>query len=71
MDIKQNILAFFRDEEGLTVVEYVIGAALLVLALVGVFNALSTGLSSSLSDTVSDIGAISDLSGGTGTGDGS
>ncbi|MFS1865901.1 Flp family type IVb pilin [Vibrio breoganii] len=62
MDIKRNIINFFNDEEGLTVVEYVIGAALLVLALVGVFNALKTGLSSSLNDTISAIGKISTLS---------
>ncbi|MEZ9356256.1 Flp family type IVb pilin [Vibrio breoganii] len=46
---------FIMDEEGLTVVEYVIGAALLVLALVGVFAALRDGLSSSLSDTLGNL----------------
>ncbi|PMO62648.1 hypothetical protein BCT06_01315 [Vibrio breoganii] len=56
MDIKNQIVNFMQDEEGLTVVEYVIGAALLVLALVGVFNALSSGLQSSLSDTIGSIG---------------
>ncbi|PMO51301.1 hypothetical protein BCT07_06315 [Vibrio breoganii] len=62
MDIKKQIIGFMQDEEGLTVVEYVIGAALLVLALVGVFSALSDGLSASLSDTIGSI-ADADLDG--------
>ncbi|WP_367987183.1 Flp family type IVb pilin [Vibrio sp. NTOU-M3] len=33
------IYQFFRDEEGLSVVEYVISAALLVVILAGVFSA--------------------------------
>ncbi|MDN3717476.1 Flp family type IVb pilin [Vibrio breoganii] len=57
MDIKKQIVSFMQDEEGLTVVEYVIGAALLVLALVGVFSALRDGLSASLSATISSIGS--------------
>ncbi|MEZ9356257.1 Flp family type IVb pilin [Vibrio breoganii] len=56
MDIKKLVFDFFQDEEGLTVVEYVIGAALLVLALVGVFNALSSGLKASLTSTIGSIG---------------
>ncbi|PMM48763.1 hypothetical protein [Vibrio breoganii] len=56
MDIKNQISAFFKDEEGLTVVEYVLGAALLVVALVAVFSSLQTGLTNSLSSTMSYIG---------------
>ncbi|MEZ9974771.1 hypothetical protein BCS96_02300 [Vibrio breoganii] len=56
MDIKNQISAFFKDEEGLTVVEYVLGAALLVVALVAVFSSLQTGLTDSLSSTMSYIG---------------
>ncbi len=36
--------AFMQDEEGLSVVEYVVGAALLVVALGLVFNNLGTEL---------------------------
>ncbi|PMG94445.1 Flp family type IVb pilin [Vibrio breoganii] len=52
MDVKKNILSFFKDEEGLTVVEYVLGAALLVVAIASVFSALEGGLTDSLSDTL-------------------
>lgn len=55
MIMHKNISSFLKDEEGLTVVEYVIGAALLVLALVGVFAALRDGLSQSLSNTLDSI----------------
>ncbi|PMO51299.1 hypothetical protein BCT07_06305 [Vibrio breoganii] len=55
MNILGFAKAFAQDEEGLTVVEYVIGAALLVLALVGVFAALRDGLSESLSDTLTNL----------------
>ncbi|MFA0067918.1 fimbrial protein [Vibrio breoganii] len=56
MDVKNKLISFFKDEEGLTVVEYVLGAALLVVALVAVFSSLQTGLTSSLSQTMSYIG---------------
>ncbi|MFA0448790.1 Flp family type IVb pilin [Vibrio breoganii] len=46
------IIRFFIDEEGLTVVEYVLGAALLVIALVAVFTALEVGLTNSLDNTI-------------------
>ncbi|MEZ8967673.1 Flp family type IVb pilin [Vibrio breoganii] len=52
MDIKKSTIRFFEDEEGLTVVEYVLGAALLVVALSLVFNSLKDGLTSSLSTTM-------------------
>ncbi|MFA0448789.1 hypothetical protein AB4587_06420 [Vibrio breoganii] len=52
MDIKSNIKNFFKDEEGLTVVEYVLGAALLVVAIAAVFGALENGLTNSLANTM-------------------
>lgn len=45
-------LGFLRDEEGLTVVEYVVGAAALVAALTGVFVAFGSGLQESMSGTM-------------------
>lgn len=42
---------FYRDEEGLTVVEYVVGAGLLVAG----FSVLFANFSSTLSDKLSDI----------------
>ncbi|WP_197485308.1 MULTISPECIES: Flp family type IVb pilin [unclassified Vibrio] len=50
-----GIVNFFNDEDGLTVVEYVLGAALLVIAITGVFVALENGLSNSLSITIKSV----------------
>ncbi len=38
--MKDKFLAFFREEEGLTTVEYAIGGALVGLAIVAAFTAL-------------------------------
>ncbi len=43
-----NITAFIKDEEGLTVVEYVVGAGLIVIALATVFDQLGGLLSDEL-----------------------
>ena len=55
MEIAMNTLMnFIRDEEGLTVIEYVIGASLLVIGLIAVFanygNLLSLKLNSILNN---------------------
>ncbi|MBW3694241.1 Flp family type IVb pilin [Vibrio sp. T187] len=50
-----NVKAFMNDEEGLSVVEYVVGAALLVGALSAVFSTLGTSLTSELSSALSSI----------------
>ncbi|MEZ9709688.1 Flp family type IVb pilin [Vibrio breoganii] len=55
MDIKSQIVGFFQDEEGLTVVEYVLGAALLVAAITTVFSTLEGGLINSLNNTMADL----------------
>ncbi|ANO32219.1 fimbrial protein [Vibrio breoganii] len=55
MDIKSQIVGFFQDEEGLTVVEYVLGAALLVAAITAVFTSLEGGLINSLNNTMADL----------------
>ncbi|EGA68219.1 hypothetical protein VISI1226_15801 [Vibrio sinaloensis DSM 21326] len=47
--VLKNIKAFLKDEEGLTVVEYVVGAGLLVLGLAGIFDAFSSILETQLS----------------------
>jgi pilus assembly protein Flp/PilA len=46
---------FMQDEEGLTVIEYVIGAALLVLGLTTVFSGLGTTLSAKLNTIVNGL----------------
>jgi len=51
MSIKDKVLAFFREEEGLTTVEYAIAGALVGLFVVGAFTSLGTAVH----DTVCDI----------------
>lgn len=46
--VLKNIKAFMQDEEGLTVVEYVVGAGLLVAGLAGIFGAFSSVLETEL-----------------------
>ena len=50
-----NCKEFMQDEEGLTVIEYVIGAALLVLGLTTVFSGLGTTLSAKLNTIVNGL----------------
>jgi len=47
---------FYRDEEGLTVVEYVVGAGLLVAGFSVLFDTFSSTLSSKLGDIADNIG---------------
>lgn len=51
----QAIKNFWQDEEGLTVVEYVIGAGLLVVGLTLVFSTLGTQLSAKLEEIINSI----------------
>lgn len=39
---KQKVIAFLKDEEGLTTVEYAIAGGLIGLAVVGAFRTLGT-----------------------------
>jgi pilus assembly protein Flp/PilA len=48
-----NVKAFMQDEEGLSVVEYVIGAGLLAVGLTQIFSGLSTDMAAEL-DAVFD-----------------
>lgn len=51
----QAIKNFWQDEEGLTVVEYVIGAGLLVIALAGLFATMGTQLQTKITTIISNI----------------
>ncbi|MEZ9913505.1 Flp family type IVb pilin [Vibrio breoganii] len=53
--LKNTIRNFIEDEEGLTVVEYVIGAALLVAGLTAIFTNLGSTLDAKLSSTIAKI----------------
>lgn len=44
----KNITDFMKDEEGLTVVEYVVGAGLLVLAMTAIFDGLVADMKTKL-----------------------
>lgn len=46
-------IAFWRDEEGLSVVEYVVGAALLVLAIGTLFSGYDTKLNNRIDGALS------------------
>ncbi|WCP67681.1 Flp family type IVb pilin [Vibrio tubiashii] len=48
--LTKNITAFMKDEEGLTVVEYVVGAGLLVAAMSGIFGGLVTDMTTELDE---------------------
>lgn len=48
-----NCKAFMQDEEGLTVVEYVVGAGLLVAALTGIFTGLGEDMKATLDGLIS------------------
>ncbi|MEZ9862747.1 Flp family type IVb pilin [Vibrio breoganii] len=50
-----QLTSFIRNEDGLTVVSYVIGAALLVVVLIAVFEALEMGLSNSFLETMDEV----------------
>lgn len=50
--IKENILTFFNDEEGLTVVEYVVGAASMVIGFAAFFTDFANVLISKLADVL-------------------
>jgi len=49
-----QITRFIEDEEGLTVVEYVVGAGALALAMGGLFTAFGEALVAELNEVFSD-----------------
>jgi pilus assembly protein Flp/PilA len=54
--MKEKILNFLRDEEGLTVVEYAVAGGLISLAVVGAFQALGVtvgGVIEAIDDAIS------------------
>ncbi|UPQ87493.1 Flp family type IVb pilin [Vibrio sinaloensis] len=59
----KNITDFIQDEEGLTVVEYVVGAGLIVIALATVFDQLGGLLSDELNTIFDEAPAGGDAGG--------
>ncbi|MEZ9329766.1 Flp family type IVb pilin [Vibrio breoganii] len=54
-NLKSNLVSFLKDEEGLTVIEYVLGAALIVAALGAIFTTLGDRLDNKLSNTMNSL----------------
>jgi pilus assembly protein Flp/PilA len=52
MSIKQKLLGFLRDEEGLTTVEYAVAGGLVALAVITAFTALGANVGNIIQDIV-------------------
>jgi len=55
--MKEFIVAFFKDEQGLTMVEYAIAGALVAAVGAAVFTTLGTNVSSQISSLAVDVGS--------------
>jgi len=53
--MKEFITSFFKDEEGLTMVEYAIAGALVAAGAVAAFTYLGTQVSSRVNDLGNDV----------------
>lgn len=54
--MKTRLMKFLRDEEGLTIVEYAVAAALISVALATAFTALGDAIIDKLGELVGIIG---------------
>ena len=55
-NLKQAVIAFIREEEGLTVVEYAIAGGLVGLAVVTAFTSLGTAVADKIQEIITAIG---------------
>lgn len=55
--LKQAVMNFIREEEGLTVVEYAIAGGLVGLVVVGTFRALGVAVGNEIQDIIDAITA--------------
>lgn len=55
LNIKQSLIEFWKDEEGLTTVEYAIAGSLVGAAVVGAFTALGTQVTAVITGITTDI----------------
>ena len=53
--MKNQILNFLRDEEGLTIVEYAVAGGLITIAVVGAFIALGSAVNNRISGLTSAV----------------
>ncbi|PSU45280.1 Flp family type IVb pilin [Photobacterium frigidiphilum] len=54
-NFKQSLIEFWKDEEGLTTVEYAIAGSLVGAAVVGAFGALGNQVTNVISSITTDI----------------
>jgi pilus assembly protein Flp/PilA len=54
--MRKYLVAFLRDEEGLTMVEYAVAGTLICLAAVAAFTALGTQVATQINAIVADMG---------------
>ena len=55
--IKQAVVNFIKDEEGLTIVEYAVAGGLITLAVVGVFTLLGDAVATNITQLTSAVNA--------------
>lgn len=55
-NLKQAVIDFIREEEGLTVVEYAIAGGLVGLAVVTAFTSLGTAVAAKIQEIITAIG---------------
>jgi pilus assembly protein Flp/PilA len=48
--VKEVVVKFFKDEEGLTIVEYAVAGGLITLAVVGAFQLLGAAVETNITD---------------------
>ena len=53
--MKQFIVSFLKDEEGLTMVEYAIAGALVAAGSVAAFTLLGTNITTKIGDLAADV----------------
>ncbi|MGA8707756.1 MAG: Flp family type IVb pilin [Steroidobacteraceae bacterium] len=54
--MRKFVLAFLRDEEGLTMVEYAVAGSLVTLAAVGAFTTLGTNVTAKITALAAAVG---------------
>ena len=55
--IKQAVVRFIKDEEGLTVVEYAVAGGLIALTVVAAFTVLGEGVGTTINNLAACLGA--------------
>lgn len=56
INLKQAVMEFIREEEGLTVVEYAIAGGLVGLAVVEAFTGLGTAVATRIGELITAVG---------------